>query len=500
MRENSRLRLPHKSDALAVKNDCVFVCHNLTISERIFRGRSLSNLAAWSFSPRRHGLNMEAHGDGGRCGTEAKLDCLPMELLQLIVVHADLRGAARFAATCRQARDAVHALSRAAVPPALRQGRLSSEYAPRRVEIMVGPANRAMCPPWLGYHPGCVLSWVAREAHGLGTLVEMVAAGDGLGRAIGCLCVYDQPSAAVLPPVLSGSLHSLTTLALEGCDDLTVLESLPPSVTTLTLSYCKNLASISPDALRSVKSLTLVRCSALVSLPLASPGLAVTTLSLRACYVLTSLSVSGRELAVVDLELWFCRALAVLPPLPAATSLAVQYCDSIRTLPPLPAARTLEVSFCGALTALPPLPVVTTLVAENCESLASLPPSLPAVVSLRIIYCDEIAIIPPLPAVETLRIEDCGQFSALPALPAATSLALKYCDGLTSLPALPNVDVLTLQFCPGLGVLPELPAATRIKVLCCPSARISSLVRLRHACVIEAIGSPLLLSEPEQTV
>ena len=229
---------------------------------------------------------------------------------------------------------------------------------------------------------------------------------------------------------------------------------------------------------RTLKLLTLCRCTALRSLPTTIDRLAaLEVLDCAGCESLESLPASLVELTVLHtLVLSDCFALAALPPnfqrLSSLTHLNLDYCDALTAMPDLSASRhtlhvellpdrlaawetgdrhaydfmasgphaqttTVDLSFLGTRTLprwLVLLPMLTSLNLTGCDVLDDLNPirSLARLCRLRLSGCSALTSL------------DGANLSALSSL---THLELKGCDGLLTLPdlsALANLNVVGL--------------------------------------------------------
>lgn len=214
------------------------------------------------------------------------------------------------------------------------------------------------------------------------------------------------------------NLSTLLTLVIGGfTGQLVIFERLlenNPCLTSLTISSCPNLCSISSKlgCLVALKSLTIRWCQELISLPQEIQNLS----------------------SLESLEISECHSLTVLPEgiegLSSLRSLSIENCENLASIPKglghLIALEHLTIMYCPSLVFLPEnfrnLTMLKSLYILSCPGLASLPEELQHVTTLQ-----------------GLEIHSCPAFKDLPEwignLSSLTSLTISDCHTIISLPA-----------------------------------------------------------------
>lgn len=284
----------------------------------------------------------------------------------------------------------------------------------------------------------------------------------------------------------SPKLAELNLSENPGLTDISGLESCAPSLTTLNLNDCKQLASV--EVLKTAKklqSLDLSDCEALTSvLPLASCQ-SLETLDLQRCSNLRSLEglakLPVQPLKSYDGSTRFsldgCSALTSLAHLPALggnlESLSADYTTALKSLEglreiPSLVAFSADHSGLSDLTHLSVLPGLTSVTLQHCVQLKDATP-LGQLQHLKDVNLTNSAVT-TLPQgwrgpVSNLVLKDCHGLKSLGQLPA--DLVKLVCDesaGLTRLDgmqACKKLEVISAQACPALQDLGKPPATVR---------------------------------------
>lgn len=233
------------------------------------------------------------------------------------------------------------------------------------------------------------------------------------------------------------NFSTLLTLLIDGfTGQLVIFERLlenNPCLTSLTISSCPNLRSISSKlrCLVALKSLTIRWCQELIALPQEIQNLSL----------------------LESLEISECHSLTVLPEgiegLTSLRSLSIENCENLSYIPRglghLIALEHLTIMYCPSLAFLPEnfrnLTMLKSLCILSCPRLASLPEELQHVTTLQ-----------------SLEIHSCPAFKDLPEwignLSSLTSLTISDCHTIISLPAnlqhLTTLQHLSIRECPRL--------------------------------------------------
>ncbi|KAJ6934579.1 disease resistance protein [Populus alba x Populus x berolinensis] len=375
---------------------------------------------------------------------------------------------------------------------------------------------------------------------------------EGSREAFPLLEVFSIKKCPNLTKALPGhNLPRLTSLKIEGCEQLATplpriprllslevsgchsLESLPGEIVQMdleeiTIKGCASLKCVALDLLPKLKSLYIFDCPDLESLCAHERPLndltSLHSLKINKCPKLVSFPKGGLPAPVLTrLELYSCSNLKQLPEsmhslLPSLKHLQIRGCLEVEcpeggfpsTL------QSLEISNCKKLIDYKGLQHLTSLRdlrINNCPLIESMPEEgLPS--SLSSLYIRSCPLLKSLPRLQHLTsltrlgISECPLIESMPeeGLPSSlSSLVIHWCSMLKSLPRLQHLTSLRrlgISECPLIESMPEegLPSSLSTLVIRkCPMLK--SLPRLQHLTSLRDLkisDCPLIESMPEE--
>ncbi|KAG6781663.1 hypothetical protein POTOM_014574 [Populus tomentosa] len=331
------------------------------------------------------------------------------------------------------------------------------------------------------------------------------------------------------------NLPRLTSLIIEGCEQLATPLPRIPRLLSLDVSGCHSLESLPGEIVQmdlegiEIKDCASLKCVALDLLP------KLNSLSIFNCPDLESLCAHERPLndltSLHSLSIWGCPKLVSFPkgglPAPVLTRLELNHCYNLKQLPEsmhslLPSLESLEIRGCLEVELCPEGGFPSTLQSleiRNCNKLIAGRmqwglQTLPSLSHFKISWDENVESFPEemlLPSSLTsltiygLEHQKYLDYKGLQHLTSLSTLVISYCSMLKSLPRLHHLTSLTrleISNCPLIESMLEegLPSSLSfLRIDSCPMLK--SLPRLQHLTSLREFtiwGCPLIESMPEE--